>query len=756
MRPEPIPIPSASPRERLHFRSQSASPTSCTAGSAKSSARRFPSPVVGDVGGRASYFGSGSASEKSTPPHEAAFNKPREKRSRNVLRKRSITSGGRNRESESAPASDSEKKVNTHRPRIRSIAFPSRRNSGDPKLDISQPLPAIPTTVVDLTPAKEILVAYKESHRDSFSREPLLSNSGMVVEEEEHITSSLTRPLPSGCKGEPNDKGRVEEWNADEKGGTGLRALKRKLSGKRSGKELGKRRDDVTRSVSESAVEVSERKLNRDTGTNRSVTISNDTQPSASRTSGRSPVQRRRPHHEEDREWQEDAGNRVGKHLRDTETEKDISNSSRLWKLVKRLSSGNLRERANRPSEPLPPVPPLPKDLSQRRDKSPGELCDFHPGETPIPQSAVPETPGGIRRFITSVPPLSIPHSAANSELGAKQTSFHQHRSELSSGASMPPIPLRMNSVHRSVTTGTTIQMRRTATTRSSSPSSETTKFFSRSRSSSSSSYGDVMAPPMPSIPSARAGKPISSPRQHHSSYDDEDEDTVAMEGSPPAKTSTSSTPRTSNETSANIPPFEAQLPVNNFSPYKRRPPPLSLSPDQDSFISRTQKAKSMNPPPIPKRNPRRPGHHSVSVHSLPAQQHSKPNVILIQDSDESEVADDNAVRPQRRRILRKTSLPSIPKPRIRSISDGAIIPEPERHANTAKSTLTFREMTTAQRHLTEQEKNAKWEDLLQRSAEAGGTLHVGSPISGGLGLWSDRSSVTLSVTPSEALDSTD
>lgn len=43
-----------------------------------------------------------------------------------------------------------------------------------------------------------------------------------------------------------------------------------------------------------------------------------------------------------------------------------------------------------------------------------------------------------------------------------------------------------------------------------------------------------------------------------------------------------------------------------------------------------------------------------------------------------------------------------------------------------ARSPLTFREMESPRRMLTEQEKADKWDDLLERSARAGGTLHLG------------------------------
>jgi hypothetical protein len=42
------------------------------------------------------------------------------------------------------------------------------------------------------------------------------------------------------------------------------------------------------------------------------------------------------------------------------------------------------------------------------------------------------------------------------------------------------------------------------------------------------------------------------------------------------------------------------------------------------------------------------------------------------------------------------------------------------------KMTLTFREMGVETPTLTEKEKADRWDDLLARSARAGGTLHLG------------------------------
>ena len=54
--------------------------------------------------------------------------------------------------------------------------------------------------------------------------------------------------------------------------------------------------------------------------------------------------------------------------------------------------------------------------------------------------------------------------------------------------------------------------------------------------------------------------------------------------------------------------------------------------------------------------------------------------------------------------------------------------------SSSVRSPLRFREMESARSRLTEQETAAKWDDLLERSDRAGGTLHLGET-----GLMSDN-----------------
>ncbi|KAF8586384.1 hypothetical protein K439DRAFT_964554 [Ramaria rubella] len=737
-----------------HFRSHSATTTPTNyafesgPGSTKSSLARSPlqdwdvmSATTVDPSSR---FACDSG--MSTPTHEG---KPLEKPPRNVLRKRSAVSPSRQNEPNSAPTSDSEKKSKKRHPRSRSLALPllGRRNSIGAVFDLMQPLPVKPITDVDLTPAGDIRVAYKESQQHGFMRETFkLPSSGEIIavgSEDDQGTGPIKSPWTAGWRTAPSNNENADERDAEKKSNR-LKGLTRKLSAKWGTKEGERRIDESSKKVElgGTVVDASRRRATLHGEGKKSPVVPSYAHGHSSPS--RSPVTGQGKGQVDDdargRVWEEEIGGWVGKHLQDNndqgKEEEGASNTGRLWRLVKRFSSGSLKEKRSPPLEAPPPVPPLPKNFDQKHIDNKPEV-DIDRGEMPYPHSPVPETPGGIRRYITSVPSLSIPRLRPSTS-GTRSSGAPRRREPTPSDSSPSSALSRTNAGHRTASTGIPSQTQRSTTT-SSSPSSETTNLFSRSRSSSASasSYGEAVPPPMPSIP-AHVGKHIITPMELHALLNEKDG------GGPPSCQRSSSKLRTASDASptgsATIPLFDAQSPVNKFPPYKGRRPAQSSIPrpskDQDPII---EASNHTQPPPIPQRSPRRLNNHSVSVPSLPlpVKQHSIPNVVPIRDSPESNGSEALRLR------LRP---PTAPKPRPRSISDGAV--DPDRYISAIKSPLTFREMTSTQRQLTEQEKNTKWEDLLQRSAKAGGTLHVGSPDAAvGLALWSDRSSLALSET---------
>lgn len=259
---------------------------------------------------------------------------------------------------------------------------------------------------------------------------------------------------------------------------------------------------------------------------------------------------------------------------------------------------------------------------------------------------------------------------------------------------------------------------RRRATTVSSSPASGT-GFFPRSRASSASSFGDMSFPP---VPDTQIGQYIVPPHRGYRNSNSE-EGSQASESPSGALFATNERPLPSP--TASIPAFEAQDPVNSFSSFKHKHahlPHATHFPEPELSTPRREQARWGLPPPP--RTHRRP---NLSAPAFPPpRQHSVPDITLVQGA-RVDVASEN-------RWGSDSKQASVARPR--STSDAA---------NPVVSTLRYREMSETQRRLTEQEKNAKWEDLLQRSDRAGGTLRVGSPTTGTLSLWSDRTSVASS-----------
>ena len=261
----------------------------------------------------------------------------------------------------------------------------------------------------------------------------------------------------------------------------------------------------------------------------------------------------------------------------------------------------------------------------------------------------------------------------------------------------------------------------RSTTTRSSSPSSANTGLFTRSRSSSDSSYGESI-PPIPGIPLTHINKSqIISPSESNKSWKGDDESASSYK----TRRNKGRDITPSPTGSATMPSFDVQQPpTNKFPP--RRSSSKRVQVPKNTSSEPTKETITIGPPPVPQRHPRRPP--PPKTHTAPYRKQSMPDVKIVMSPT-----------PQAR--PRPSPADTTPKARPRSVSDSDITID-----LASKQVFTFREMPAdGTRHLTEQEKNAKWEDLLRKSAKAGGTLHVG-PTSGGLGLWSDeRSSIAIS-----------
>ncbi|VDC06115.1 unnamed protein product [Peniophora sp. CBMAI 1063] len=397
---------------------------------------------------------------------------------------------------------------------------------------------------------------------------------------------------------------------------------------------------------------------------------------------------------------------------------------TKLWKLVKRLSSNQLKDRyqfagpSALPSPP-PPVPAIPKDLLQTPTR-PGSSS-----ATVTPESARPSP-----RVSTSA--VNTPESSAR---GRRPSAGVQRASPASATATS----------------------KRSATTRSSSPHSGSSSKLFRPPSprSSASSVGDADVPPLPKG-STPYGQRILSPSALRLIGQDEEPLDLSLTGeSEPFEPAGLSPPprRTRLMTdSPEMPTFSIAASVNNFSARKtptsaRTSPADAESPSLER--SRTLSPETaLSPPPRPARSPHRPNGVSPVADNPPQLPPVQSLSLSAMPSPETGFS----------------VLPSVPLPlelgeisRARPLSESGYstrttsTARPEGFStrarspsNGAASGLKFREMNKPgpRQAMSEQEKDALWDDLLERSAKAGGTLHYGAE---GEALLSDRLS-TLSA----------
>ncbi|KAI0085838.1 hypothetical protein BDY19DRAFT_395369 [Irpex rosettiformis] len=385
---------------------------------------------------------------------------------------------------------------------------------------------------------------------------------------------------------------------------------------------------------------------------------------------------------------------------KDKDTDKDSSSGSKFQKLIKRFSSaGGLRDRYTR--EAAPPVPALPKDY-----------------QLPAPSRLT----------------FDIKPSERQSPAETRVLRFMQSRSSLS--GVRPSIAPQQQASRKEPLTGA----RPSTTTRSSSPISSdmaSVHFFSKSHSarSSVSSYGAEL-PPLPSALEQHILSPSELSKLHRESEGDSsrqlprraqssgpDDYPVldsGMRSLPPPRRHD---PYRSSSSPASSLPASPTVPASNVEEPALRPSTLSrLSLPTSEFGIR----EDVPPPPRPPRSSRR-----------------KPPTELTSPTSITPISPPMPPTP---RTPRSPNVPKINVSVARASMGGPgsspYSPSPEgSHSSPASSTKTrspmrFREMepTTVRLPLSEAEKRAKWDDLLMRSDQAGGTLHIGES-----GLMSDN-----------------
>ncbi|CAE6461574.1 unnamed protein product, partial [Rhizoctonia solani] len=343
---------------------------------------------------------------------------------------------------------------------------------------------------------------------------------------------------------------------------------------------------------------------------------------------------------------------------RPTAITNDSRKESKIWRLVKKMSTGTLKERRSHHAEKAPPVPPLP---TSRRSS----VYDY--GEEVRPDLA---------RFTTREP-----SSTANSiHSGPSSLSGH-----VTVNVSTQPQPSR----NRSASGGRPSLSHewRPSMTNDSAPSSSPKSSFGKAQSprTSMSSYVDLgeEVPPLP------LGKHIVSPVELAQQYTPRDREPLAM----------TNTNNTGVGASPSLPP-------------PKRPRTAQKSRDRAGsnitpLSSPALSSASTKPKPNVLRRPTRLNDDGLSVPT------PSPRPV-------------SAAAASSPRSPRSASMgmPS-PRPRPQTQTQEQLPPRPR--SNSLGTVFTFRGLdeSRAKSKLTEQEKVAKFEQLLEASDKAGGTLHA-------------------------------
>ncbi|KAK6977746.1 hypothetical protein R3P38DRAFT_3236851 [Favolaschia claudopus] len=418
---------------------------------------------------------------------------------------------------------------------------------------------------------------------------------------------------------------------------------------------------------------------------------------------------------------------------RSRRSEPAMGGGSKIWKLMKRISTGGLKEKYDRgnprslpPIPPLPPVPPvpqLPKDVSLEARSA--MSSDGHSREDT----------SAISRFMQSRASISGSHPTSIPRPSARALPMP------------PPIPGAQPS-------------RVSTTTRSSSPVSSSdvasSKFFHKTTSSarsSTSSLADDTAPPVPGIPSnSIIGKHIVPPKDLYK-LDLEFQSGSLDEKKPSLKPLAffGAQPNTlrpiDRDDWAIVRTPADELPPSLPHPPRRLPMPNS------SLSERKANRRMSDTPSIPEFSTVAP------VNAFASRRPSRGTADKSSTRAVTSVLSSLEPSPPHRQSVLRDQSTSHPLPRTSSVS----VPSSSSHSTARQKRqqqrsaslprsepLTFRDMSEkTSQALTEKEKADRWDDLLQRSDRAGGTLHLGASEQ----LQSDELSLRYSTSSTQLLN---
>lgn len=375
----------------------------------------------------------------------------------------------------------------------------------------------------------------------------------------------------------------------------------------------------------------------------------------------RSSLQEYRPSRRlKDRGQFTDAGEFGSDHIRSATDPQSKPEGSKIWKLMKRISTGALRERFQADTA-APPVPAIPKELlntppprSQTVHKD-AQATSQKPYSASMPKNIAGSGPR---------PSMATSSSSPNSSEMASASFFH----------------------------------------------------MSHSRGSSVSSYGEETVPGFPSM----GDRHIVPPRELHKILGDHAKDQGSMSHSGRRSYSSGrsysgrATPTAEGraddqhqETSPRTHTFPITHPIHSLTSLRthrlvEKPPTAAhthLLPDGNT---------SLSPPPRPARGARRSSRLSESEPSpsFPTNDgESNPRISLQAPSTLSEAS----------------------TAKMRTSSRSSTSTSKDASSSQLRSAINYRELNAPRRPpLTEREKADIWDDLIERSEQAGGTLHLG------------------------------
>ncbi|KZT07508.1 uncharacterized protein LAESUDRAFT_713601 [Laetiporus sulphureus 93-53] len=399
---------------------------------------------------------------------------------------------------------------------------------------------------------------------------------------------------------------------------------------------------------------------------------------------------------------------------KDQEDGEEEHASGKFWKLVKRISTGGLRDkyRHQRTSTP-PPVPPLPVDLQKLTETR---------TTVDIRQSPVRDhTPDETSQTLSSR--ASYARVRPSTGLSLKTSMRHTIASRPSTGgkaSSLPSVP------HLSTTT------------RSSSPVSSdlaSSGFSPRPQSprSSSSSYPEESpSGHKPSTPKSKLGQyviPEHMLSRLQSAGSKENERRKRRPSRSHSEPDHRRFPSTPDEEVPSLPlpsrhrgagSQDVEMPERSPSPQM---PSFSTHDPVNNFISTPLAASGSGPPPLPRRNPRRkPASIELTISDKVANVSPNPPLTPRTPRAHTQIFVDAEPLSRTSTSTARNASPTTQT----SLSPSSTSLSPSTASSHNQSPLTFREIESPRHVWTEQEKADKWEDLLQRSERAGGTLHIG------------------------------